>query len=300
MAYLHTCLLADWLLVTSVETSNLPDRFAVAMSNATCISLVLNLAYIIGFFISVLMNNAHLFELFFPRDFWLSLSLQPAVPLMRFLSPFFLCVWLLLVSIFAPALICQASTNFGRQEKLVGLSEVLKNARKLGLLSFLLTSAVVVVTVKLLDLVFTGWSIVYFVARIPVIPLIPLIQLLALTIVQLILQTEGEFVLPKFCSILKKEGSRNPALTCIVSFFVAISILAGTLFLMPNYYAPLFRDRTIYLVLLELVGWLLAGVSLLRIMILENFILVYFFCFVLPSLVLLVVFPAIVTCISVH
>lgn len=69
---------------------------------------------------------------------------------------------------------------------------------------------------------------------------------------------------------------------------------------MPNYYAPLFRDRTIYLVLLELVAWLLAGVSLLRIMILENFILVYFFCFVVPSLVLLVVFPAIVICISVH
>ncbi len=76
---------------------------------------------------------------------------------------------------------------------------MLKNARKLGFLSLLLTSAVVVVTVMLLDLVFTGWSIVYFVARIPVIPLIPLIQLLALTIVQLILQTEGEFVLPKFC-----------------------------------------------------------------------------------------------------
>lgn len=280
-----------------MTASNFANRFLVAAANATFICLVLNVAYFVGFFISVLMNSAHLFELFFPRDFWLSLSLQPAVPLMRFLSPFFLCVWLLLVSIFAPSLICQASTKFGRHEKLVGLSEVLKNARKLGLLSFLLTSAVVVVTVMLLDLVFTGWSIAYFVARILV---IPLIQLLALTIVQLILQTEGEFVLPKFCAIVKKDGSRSPALTCIVSFFVAISILAGTLFLMPNYYAPLFRDRTIYLVLLQLVAWLLAGVSLLRIMILENFILVYFFCFVAPSLVLLVLFPAIVMCISVH
>ncbi len=280
-----------------MTASSFANRFLVAAANATFICLVLNVAYFVGFFISVLMNNAHLFEIFFPRDFWLSLSLQPAVPLMRFLSPFFLCVWLLLVSIFAPSLLCQASTKFGRQEKLVGLSEVLQNARKLGLLSLLLTSAVVVVTVMLFDLVFTGWSIAYFVARILV---IPLIQLLALAIVQLILQTEGEFVLPKFCSILKKDGSRSRALTCVVSFFVAISILAGTLFLMPNYYAPLFRDRTIYLVLLQLVAWLLAGVSLLRIMILENFIPVYFFCFVVPSLVLLVVFPAIVICISVH
>jgi hypothetical protein len=280
-----------------MTASSFANRFLVAAANATFICLVLNVAYFVGFFISVLMNNAHLFEIFFPRDFWLSLSLQPAVPLMRFLSPFFLCVWLLLVSIFAPSLLCQASTKFGRQEKLVGLSEVLQNARKLGLLSLLLTSAVVVVTVMLFDLVFTGWSIAYFVARILV---IPLIQLLALAIVQLILQTEGEFVLPKFCSILKKDGSRSRALTCVVSFFVAISILAGTLFLMPNYYAPLFRDRTIYLVLLQLVAWLLAGVSLLRIMILENFIPVYFFCFVVSSLVLLVVFPAIVICISVH
>jgi hypothetical protein len=116
------------------------------------------------------------------------------------------------------------------------------------------------------------------------IPLIPLIQLLALTIVQLILQTEGEFVLPKFCSILKKpKVSRNPALTCIVSVLCS-NCDFGWNFVphAPSYYAPLFRDKArIYLVLLELVGWLLAGVSLLRIMILENFILVYFFCFVL-------------------
>ncbi len=283
--------------MTFVETSNLPDRFALAMSNATCISLVLNVAYFVGFFISVLMNNAHLFELFFPRDFWLSLSLQPAVPLMRFLSPFFLCVWLLLVSTFAPALVCLASTKFGRQEWSVGLSDVLSRARKLGLLSVLVTGLVMVPTVMFFDGVFGNRSIVYFLARIW---LAPLIYLLVLTIVQLILKTEGEFVLPKFCSISKNEASRNPALICIVSFLVAVSPLMGGYLLTPSYQALLFRDSASFLILFELVAWLLAGLWLVRIMNRENFMLVYFYFFVVPSLVLLTLLPALMTIISIH
>lgn len=283
--------------MTAPNASNFANRFLVAAANATFICLVFNVACLLGLFISVSMNNADLFELFFPRDLRLSLSIRPAVPVLRFLSPLFLYAWLLLVSIFAPALICQASTKLGRHEKLVGLGGVLSRARKLGLLSTLLTGAAGVTTVMLLDLVFTGWSIVYFVARIL---LIPLIQLLALTIVQLILQTEGEFVLPKVFSIAKKEASWNSALTCVALFLVAIAILAGPLFLAPSYYVPLFRDKAVYLVLFELVAWLVTGLSLFRNMILENFMLVYFFCFVVPSVVFLILLPAFVICISVH
>jgi hypothetical protein len=75
--------------MTAPSESNFANRILVAAANATFICLVFNVACVFGFLISVLMNNAHLFELFFPRDFWLSLSLQPAVPLMRFLSPLF-------------------------------------------------------------------------------------------------------------------------------------------------------------------------------------------------------------------
>ncbi|MDQ5937143.1 MAG: hypothetical protein QG574_4502 [Cyanobacteriota bacterium erpe_2018_sw_21hr_WHONDRS-SW48-000092_B_bin.40] len=283
--------------MTAPSESNFANRILVAAANATFICLVFNVACVFGFLISVLVNNADLFELFFPRDFWLSLSIRPAVPVMRFLSPLFLYVWLLLVSIFAPALICKASTKLGRQEKLVGLGGVLSRARKLGLLSALLAGAVVVPTVMFVNNFFGNWSIVYFLAQIW---FAPLAYLIALMIVQLILQTEGELVLPKFCSIEKPKVSWNSALICIALFLVAIAILAGPLFFAPSYFVPLFRDKAVYLVLFELVGWLVAGLSLLRNMILDNFMVVYFFCFVLPSVVLLILLPAFVICISVH
>ena len=284
-----------------MDLSNLPNRFSLAMANATCISLVLNLvlnlACVIGLFFSFLMNNPNLLEFLFPRDFWLSLSLRTAEPVMRSLSPSFFFVWILLVSIFAPVLICLASTKFGRQEKSVGLSDLLARARKLGLLSALLTGAVVVPTVMYFNVVFANWSIVYFWARIW---LVPLVYLLALTVVQLILRSENEFVLPEFCSISKTEGSRNPGLICIVSFFVAISPLIGGCFFTPSYLALLVRDSAIYLFLFELIAWLLAGLWLVRIMNRENFMLVYLFCFVVPSLVSLTVLPVLMQIISVH
>ncbi len=243
------------------------------------------------------MNNPNLLKFLFPWDFWLSLSLRTAEPVLRSLSPAFYLVWLLLISTFAPALVCLASTKFGRQERTAGLSGVLSRARKLGLLSVLVTGLVMVPTVMFFDGVFGNWSIVYFLARIW---LAPLIYLLVLTIVQLILKTEGEFVLPIFCSISKNEASRNPALICIVSFLVAISPLMGGYFLTPSYQALLFRDSASSLILFELVAWLLAGLWLVRIMNRENFMLVYFFFFVVPSLVLLTLLPALMMCISIH
>lgn len=283
--------------MTAPNASNFANRFLVAAANATFICLVFNVACILGLFISVLVNNADLFELFFPRDLRLSLSLRPAMPVIRCLSSIFFFVWLLLFSIFLPALICQASTKLGRQEKLVGLGGVLSRARKLGLLSALLTGAVLVPTFMFVNNFFGNWSIVYFLAQIW---FAPLGYLIALMIVQLILQTEGELVLPKFCSIAKPEGSCNSALICIALFLLAIAILAGPLFLAPVYYVPLFRDRAVYLVLFELVAWLVAGLSLFRNMILENFMLVYFFCFVVPSVFSLILLPAFMICISVH
>lgn len=283
--------------MTAPNASNFANRFLVAAANATFVCLVLNVACVIGLFFSFSMNNPSLFEFLFPRDFWLSLDLGTAEPLLRSLSPGFYLVWLLLISTFAPALVCLASTKFGRQERSVGLSDVLSRARKLGLFSVLVTGLVMVPTVMFFDGVFGNWSIVYFLARIW---LAPLIYLPVLTIVQLILETEGEFVLPKFCSIAQPEVSWNSALICIALFLLAIAILAGPLLLAPSYYVPLFRDKAVYLVLFELVAWLVAGLSLFRNMILENFMLVYFFCFVLPSVVLLILLPAFVSCISVH
>ncbi len=277
--------------------SSFANRFLVAATNATFICLVFNVACLLGLFISVLMNNADLFELSFPRDLRLSLSLRPAMPVIRCLSSIFFCVWLLLFSIFSPSLICQASAKNGRQDKLVGLCGVLNRARKLGLLSTLLSGAAVVPTVMFVNNFFGNLSIVYFLAQIW---LVPLAYFIALTIVQLILQTEGELVLPKVCSIAKTEANWKSVLTCIALFLIAIAILAGPLVLAPSYYVPLFRDKAFYLVLFELVAWLVAGLSLFRKMILENFMLVYFFCFVVPSVVLLTLLPAFVMCISVH
>lgn len=283
--------------MTAPNASNFANRFLVAAANATFVCLVLNVACVIGLFFSFSMNNPSLFEFLFPRDFWLSLDLGTAEPLLRSLSPGFYLVWLLLISTFAPALVCLASTKFGRQERSVGLSDVLSRARKLGLFSALVTGLVMVPTVMFFDGVFGNWSIVYFLARIW---LAPLIYLPVLTIVQLILETEGEFVLPKSCSISKNEASRNPALICIGSFLVAVSPLIGAYFLTPSYHSLLFRDSATGLLLSELAVWLLAGLWLVTIMNRENFMLVYFFCFVLPSLVLFMLLPALMVCISIH
>jgi len=280
-----------------MAASSFANRFLVAAANATLICLVANIGCIIGFFVFDIVNSSNLLELLLPPGLLLAVSLRPGVHEMQWLLLGFHFLWFLLLTIFAPAFMCAVSMKFNRQEMSAVLSDVLTRALKLGLWSVLLTAVVTVPTVMLLDHVFTDWSIAYFCARIW---LAPLVYLLALTLVQLILRSENEFVLPKFCSISEKEASRSPALICVVSFLVTISIFLGTYFLTPIFYGPFLRHSENYLFIFELLAWLLAGLCLVRIMNRENFMLVYFFFFVLPSLVLFTVMPALMTIISIH
>ena len=282
VAYLHTCLLADWLLVTSVETSNLPDRFALAAANATLVCLVSNAGFILGSTVWSLLTSFNPAVVALPPGLLLACGLLPGVRDLPSQLPWLYFYSFVVVPICSPAIFCMVCNRLNRSGKSIVAKSALTSAFKLGFWSFLLTALAIVPTVMIVDKLFDHWSFIYLLSRVW---LAQLFYWIAVTLVQLILKAENQFLLAKSCSIVEKAPTRYPVLICIVSFSIAISILVGTYFLTPNYLAPFFRNPATPIFLFELVAWLLAGLWLVRIMNLGMYMLVYFFCFVVPRCV---------------
>ncbi|MFA6211717.1 MAG: hypothetical protein WC714_19920 [Candidatus Obscuribacterales bacterium] len=268
-------------------------RFSLAYGNAACICIVANFGFVVGSAVWYLVVEHNPCELFLLPELILACNLLPG----QERAPGFFFVLLLLVSILAPALVCIVSSRINRKGPSALMNGLLLRTIMLGLWSVLLTALVTTPIVMLLDQVFTQWSIVYTLTRLW---LAPLIYLLALAIVQLILSTEEEFVLSKFCSISPKEEFTNPGFICAASFIGAILSLLASYFLTPSYHGPLFRDPATSVLLFEGVSWLLAGLCLVRILNLNMYVIVYFSCFVLPTLYVFNVLPAVQTCICIH
>lgn len=269
------------------------NRFFLAFANAVCICTVANAGFVFGSAVWYLVVDHNPLELLLLPGLILACSLLYE----QARAPGFILVLLLFVSILAPALVCIVSSRINRKGPSALMNGLLLRTIMMGLWSVLLTALVTTPIVMLLDQVFTQWSIVYALSRLW---LAPLIYLLALAIVQLILSTEEEFVLPKFCSISSSEASRNSALLCATSFMGAILILLASYFLTPSYHEPFLRDPATRVLLFEGVSWLLSGLCLVRILNLNMYVIVYFTCFVVPTLYVFNVLPAVQTCICIH
>jgi hypothetical protein len=283
--------------VASTSTSNLPDRFALAAANATLVCLVSNAGFVLGSTVWSLLTSLNPAVVALPPGLLLALGLLPGVRDLPSQLPWLYLYSFVVVPICSPAIVCAVCNKLNRSGKSIVEKRKLTSAFKLGFWSFLLTCLAIVPTVMIVDKLFDHWSFIYLLSRVW---LAQLFYWIAVTLVQLILKAENQFVLSRFCSIVEKAPTRHPVLVCIVSFSIAILIFVGCYYLTPTYLASFFRDPATPIFLFELVAWLLAGLWLVRIMNLGMYMLVYFFCFVVPSFCLFTVMPALMTIISIH